>query len=1067
MARPAPDAVRAMRAALERQLERPSEEERGRAPPPVPDHWLLRRIGTGAYGEVWLARNTLGTLRAVKLVYRDRFEDERPFLREFHGILKYEPVSRSHEGLVGVLHVGRNEQAGCFYYVMELADPARGRGDLEVRSAPNLEDAAAAYLPRTLRTDLAQRRCLPPAEAAQLALRLAEALAHLHAHGLVHRDVKPSNVIFVEGKPKLADIGLVTGAGDSRSFVGTEGFIPPEGPGTAQADLYGLGKLLYELVTGRDRLDFPQLPPEFGESPDGEAVLELNEVITRACAPEPNQRYTAATELAADLNLFLAGRSLRQARKLEQHLTWLRRFAFAGAVVLALAAGAVWFARSEARVAREREQVSRERAREETVLRRRAEAAEGEQSRLREEAQAARANEARLRRLAESQELAARKKAYASDMNLLAQALAEDNLGRAQELLDRQRPEPGEQDLRGWEWRYFWQFCQSDAAFTLSRRSNSIVSVSFSRDGALLAAGTWSGEVTVWDVAAHRLIFRNKASPDEPSRLAFAPDRDLLAFFDRSNEQRSIVLWDSRRQSVTHRLPLEGALRNLAFTSDGRLFTADLSATNNLITWGVGSGSALNRATANVADYGMGTVFNIAGDGSKWAYAIRGQSHSVREIQPSGETDSSFRVADELVTALVFSPDARVLFTGAGYAEGAVKEWNLSTHQLLGSFAGHRSWVSCLNVLPGGNTLASASADRTIRLWDLQTRGLLRTLRGHNGEIWTLDVSPDGHWLAAGSKDGSVVLWDLNSSTNRPPVFRTLSPGRTLGWSYSRDGRWCGVIHDQSLEFYDAKTLQLTGELGPALTNIHSFAFSPDQRVLVTTDTKGSLTAWTLPSMSRLTNFLAHSTPYQGAAVVFLKGGKSLLTIGADNLIKEWDAATWGEIGLWQIPSDRVAIALNQEARLAAVASWEGTLELIELGRPERRRRFALQGRLSGVALSPDAATLAASSENGTVELWNTKTLARTALLHEVLLGYHSVTISPDGERLAAGSNGQEAIKLWDLDSREEVATLPGGGSFFRLIRFSPDGNTLSACNWNGVIHFWTAPSWEQIEPNR
>jgi WD40 repeat protein len=77
------------------------------------------------------------------------------------------------------------------------------------------------------------------------------------------------------------------------------------------------------------------------------------------------------------------------------------------------------------------------------------------------------------------------------------------------------------------------------------------------------------------------------------------------------------------------------------------------------------------------------------------------------------------------------------------------------------------------------------------------------------------------------------------------------------------------------------------------------------------------------------------------------------------------------------------------------------------------------------------------------------------------------VTISPDGERIAAGSNGQEAIKLWDLDSREEVATLPGGGSFFRLIRFSPDGNTLSACNWNGVIHFWTAPSWEQIEPNR
>jgi WD40 repeat protein len=219
--------------------------------------------------------------------------------------------------------------------------------------------------------------------------------------------------------------------------------------------------------------------------------------------------------------------------------------------------------------------------------------------------------------------------------------------------------------------------------------------------------------------------------------------------------------------------------------------------------------------------------------------------------------------------------------------------------------------------------------------------------------------------------------------------------------------------------------------------------------------------------MSPLTNFSAHSTPNHGAGVIFLNGGKSLVTIGADDLVKEWDAAAWAEIGRWQIPSDRVAIALNREARLMAVASPEGAVELLDLGRPDRRRRFVAQSRLSGVALSPDANTLAASSENGTVELWNTKTLARTALLHGVLLGYHSVTFSPNGERLAAGSNGQEAIKLWDLESLEEVATLPGGGSFFSLIRFSPDGNTLSACNWNGAIHFWTAPSWRQIESDR
>ena len=112
--------LRAIRMAVERGLGLAGEDTGG--PAAIPDHELLHRIGSGAYGDVWLARNTLGTLRAVKIVYRARFEDDRPYEREFHGILKYEPISRTHEGLVQVLHAGRNDDAGCFYYLMELAD---------------------------------------------------------------------------------------------------------------------------------------------------------------------------------------------------------------------------------------------------------------------------------------------------------------------------------------------------------------------------------------------------------------------------------------------------------------------------------------------------------------------------------------------------------------------------------------------------------------------------------------------------------------------------------------------------------------------------------------------------------------------------------------------------------------------------------------------------------------------------------------------------------------------------------------------------------------------------------
>ncbi|HYV30602.1 MAG TPA: hypothetical protein VEO53_05775, partial [Candidatus Binatia bacterium] len=100
------------------------------APPHIPDHELLRRIGTGSYGEVWLARNIVGTRRAVKVIRRHTFDRARPYDREFAGIQKFEPISRSHDGLVDILQLGRNDEAGYFYYVMELADDAGQKSEV-------------------------------------------------------------------------------------------------------------------------------------------------------------------------------------------------------------------------------------------------------------------------------------------------------------------------------------------------------------------------------------------------------------------------------------------------------------------------------------------------------------------------------------------------------------------------------------------------------------------------------------------------------------------------------------------------------------------------------------------------------------------------------------------------------------------------------------------------------------------------------------------------------------------------------------------------------------------------
>ena len=317
----------------------PSTRSRPARPAPVvPDYLLERLIGQGSYGDVWLARNTaLGTHRALKVVYRDSFDSERPYLREFNGIRQFEPVS-SHETQVSVFHVGKSDEAGYFYYVMELADDAATLTQPPAAAppaAPALPADLAQYTPATLAALLQQRGRLPGAEALPLALALADALAHLHKHGLVHRDVKPSNVVFVNGRAKLADIGLVTHAAGADTLVGTLGYIPPEGPGAPSADIYSLGKVLYEMVTGLDRQEFPNLPDDLAELPDRERLLEFNEIILKCCHVDPRERYASGAELLADVQRLQAGHSLRGARAARRQLTVLASVAAAiGAAML-------------------------------------------------------------------------------------------------------------------------------------------------------------------------------------------------------------------------------------------------------------------------------------------------------------------------------------------------------------------------------------------------------------------------------------------------------------------------------------------------------------------------------------------------------------------------------------------------------------------------------------------------------------------------------------------------------------------------------------------------------------
>lgn len=291
--------------------------------PEIPDYEILRKIGGGSYGEVWLARSVTGSLRAVKVVQRKDFDLERTYEREFEGIKKYENVSKDHPALVDVLHVGRNQKQGFYFYVMELGDDQFHGQEIDPDS----------YEPRTLSSDLRARQSTDVQNGVTLGIRIAGALGHLHQNGLTHRDVKPSNIIFVNGEAKLADIGLVAHSGQ-RSFVGTEGYMPPEGPGTASGDLYSLAMVLYEVATGKDRLDFPELPTNLELSPtvNRDEWRMLNSVICRAGAPNARKRYSSAESLVVALQAIREQEERFEAR-------WYGRAWTAAAVLLVIFLG--------------------------------------------------------------------------------------------------------------------------------------------------------------------------------------------------------------------------------------------------------------------------------------------------------------------------------------------------------------------------------------------------------------------------------------------------------------------------------------------------------------------------------------------------------------------------------------------------------------------------------------------------------------------------------------------------------------------------------------------------------
>lgn len=265
--------------------------------PEIPNYKLHRIIGKGAFGKVWLAEGETGKLVVVKVISRDAFDSDETFEKEFKGVSKCFEVSDRLPGSVRILHVGRESAAGFYYYVMELGDDHNMGQRLE-------RGKIDSYLPKTLAFEIKRQGTLSPSECVSICGTIASALSQLHQEGLIHRDVKPANIIFVDGKPRLADVGLVTEINQTVSAqtkIGTYGYMPPEGSGNATADIYALGKILYEMVTGRSADSYHEDLPRMTDIDLDSNRTPFFGIIHKACSLLPEDRYQTAAEFRAAL----------------------------------------------------------------------------------------------------------------------------------------------------------------------------------------------------------------------------------------------------------------------------------------------------------------------------------------------------------------------------------------------------------------------------------------------------------------------------------------------------------------------------------------------------------------------------------------------------------------------------------------------------------------------------------------------------------------------------------------------------------------------------------------------
>jgi WD40 repeat protein/serine/threonine protein kinase len=1031
------------------------------------------------------------------------------------------------------------------------ADRLRSTADFQQCEAPAARGTTSEYYPRpcslTSAADTSPQAALSThvsiasaaffRSIANIGLQVAGALEHAHQCGILHRDIKPGNLLLAaEGTVWISDFGLAHMGTDanltmSGDLVGTLRYMSPEQALANRvavdhrSDIYSLGVTLYEMLTlrppfdGRDREELlrqiafeePVAPRRINRA----IPADLETIVLKAMAKNPNERYAMARAMADDLHCFLADRPIqarrpgpaqRLAKWSRRHRAVVRTAAASLAVALVTLAVVEWGERRQTAAAYEQAVVHQQLAEQQRD--------QAEQERERAES---------LRKLAEERELAARQYLYAAQLTLAQHASEKWHVGRAVELLDAQRPREGKSDLRGFEWYYLWNQCQGER-YVLQAHGDPVFAMAVSPDGHTLATAGTKNTIVLWDIGSRRL--RAKLSwPDVAvTALAFAPDNKTLAAAAASGMESEgngrVKIWDTHSGKDIKTFESPGfQITSLAFSPDGTMLASGETALLNtfparghLTLWDPATGLKVRTCDDTIPlaqPWGLDAVSSVAfspdgkvlagcsgqrrlpggGSGGSVPAEMRfwdpatGQQRDGRKIDfaasalaysPDGKTlaiagvrgvrlydaatiteQAILKSGPGVMWSITFSSDGRTLATAN--ADDTVRLWDVASRT---NFARklHRHAANVAFV-PGSQTLVSAGGD-TINLWAIGRPATHAVWKAHEESVTAVAWSADGKRLVSSSYDGTSRAWDADSgkvalTLDQGVLARVQVPApgvRIRSMAISPDGRWAVMGGDQ-LQLWDVAAGRFHSTLQGHVPWVMAVAFSPDSSVLASADADGELKLWNTATGAELASWHVYP-PIKGIGPIF--PGVSMWN-GSGNYVTSLAFSSDGKI---------FAAAGLKGVKLWDAKTWRSLPDLRNGTEGHVLCSFSPDGKLLATAKATVMGVGEAVGGTGAeVILWDIATGTSTTTIRAHGFTPSSLAFSPDGRTLAIG--GIDEIKLWSVSTGQELLTLAGHAGLILSVAFDSSGEALASGGSDGTVRVWRAPRTGDVQSRK